>query len=230
MEMEEMEKHIKQLLELGYIQPSLSPFGALVLFVKKPLSTELRMVIDYRALNKLTKRIAFPLPRIDEMLDHLTGATCYSLIDLRQAYHQAKLQESDVPKTVFRTPLGSYEYLTLSFGLVNAPSAFLSLMNKIFSDTPYGCILYKFVMVYLDDIIIYSKNEAEHEKHLRIVLDVLKQHNLIAAIHKCKLYQREVLFLGHVVSAEGVKVDPAKVTAVKDFPLPQDITCVHSRA
>jgi hypothetical protein len=132
-EMEEMEKQIRQLLELGYIQPSLSPFGAPVLFVKKPRSTELRMCIDYRAINHLTRRIAFPLPRIDEMLDHLTGAKVFSLIDLRQAYHQAKVLDSDVPKTAFRTPFGHYEYLTLSFGLLNAPSAFQSLMNKISS-------------------------------------------------------------------------------------------------
>jgi hypothetical protein len=185
-EMEEMEKQIRQLLELGYIQPSLSPFGAPVLFVKKPRSTELRMCIDYRAINRLTRRIAFPLPRIDEMLDHLTGAKVFSLVDLRQAYHQAKVLDSDVPKTAFRTPFGHYEYLTLSFGLVNAPSAFQSLMNKLFSKH-----LYKFVMVYLDDIIVYSKSEAEHEKHLRIVLDILKQHNLTAAHWKCSFYQKK---------------------------------------
>jgi hypothetical protein len=222
-EMEEMEKQIRQLLELGYIQPSLSPFGAPVLFVKKPRSTELRMCIDYRAINRLTRRIAFPLPRIDEMLDHLTGAKVFSLIDLRQAYHQAKLLDSDVPKTAFRSPFGHYEYLTLSFGLVNAPSAFQSLMNKLFSQH-----LYKFVMVYLDDIIVYSKSEAEHEQHLRIVLDVLKQHSLTAAIHKCSFYQKEVLFLGHVVSAEGVRVDPAKVSAVRDFPVPTDVSHLRS--
>jgi hypothetical protein len=174
-EMEEMEKQIQQLLELGYIQPSLSPFGAPVLFVKKPRSTELRMCIDCRGINKLTARIA----------DHLTGAKVFSLIDLRQAYHQAKLLDSDVPKTAFRTPFGHYEYLTLSFGLVNAPSAFQSLMNKLFSKH-----LYNFVMVYLDDIIVYSKSEAEHDEHLRIVLDILKQHNLTAAHWKCSFYQK----------------------------------------
>jgi hypothetical protein len=122
------------------------------------------MVVDYRAINKLTKRVAFPLPRIDAMLDHLSNSTCYSLIDLRQAYHQAKLVDSDVPKTAFRTPFGHFEYLTLSFGLVNAPSAFQSLMDKLFA--PY---LYKFCMVYLDDIIIFSKTEQELMMMMRIV-------------------------------------------------------------
>jgi hypothetical protein len=222
-EMEEMENQIQQLLELGYIQPSLSPFGAPVLFVKKPRSTELRMCFDYRAINRLTRRIAFPLPRIDEMLDHLTGAKVFSLVDLRQAYHQAKLLDSDVPKTSFRSPFGHYDYLTLSFGLVNAPSAFQSLMNKLFSKH-----LYKFVMVYLDDIIVYSKSEAEHEQHLRIVLDILKQHNLTAAHWKCSFYQKEVLFLGHIVDADGVRVDPAKVKAVKEFPVPTDVSHLRS--
>ena len=157
-ELEELDRQITKLLELGYIQPSLSPYGAPVLFVKKPRSTELRMVVDYRAINKLTRRIPLPLPRIDEMLDHLAGSKVVSLLDLRQAYHQAKLQSSDVPKTAFRTPLGHYdhnEYLTLSFGLVNAPSAFQNLMNTIFSKH-----LHKLEMVYLDDIIVFSKNEA----------------------------------------------------------------------
>jgi hypothetical protein len=222
-EMEEMEKQIQQLLELGYIQPSLSPFGAPVLFVKKPRSTELRMCIDYRAINRLTRRIAFPLPRIDEMLDHLTGAKVFSLIDLRQAYHQAKVLDTDVPKTAFRTPFGHYEYLTLSFGLVNAPSAFQSLMNKLFAKH-----LYKFVMVYLDDIIVYSKSEAEHEKHLRIILNILKENNLTAAHWKCSFYQKEVLFLGHIVDEQGVRVDPAKVKAVKEFPTPTDVSHLRS--
>lgn len=223
MEMEEMEKQIKLLLELGYIRPSQSPYGAPVLFVKKPRSTELRMVIDYRALNKLTKRNAFPLPRIDDMLDHLAGAKVFSLIDLRQAYHQCRLVESDVPKTAFRTPLGHYEYLTLSFGLTNAPAAFQSVMNRLFSKH-----MYKFVMIYLDDILVFSKDAEEHSRHLRVVLDILREANLTVALHKCKFYQEEVLFLGHIVSGSGVKVDPAKVRAVNDFPRPADVHHLRS--
>jgi hypothetical protein len=141
-EMEEMQKQITQLLELGYIRPPASPYGAPVLFVKKPRSADLRTVIDYRALNKLTRRNAFPLPRIDVLFDHLAGAKVFSLIDLRQAYHQIKIKESDVPKTAFRTPFGHYEYVTLSFGLVNAPAAFQSVMNQIFAP-----MLYKYCLV-----------------------------------------------------------------------------------
>jgi hypothetical protein len=223
LEMEEMQKQIAALLELGYITPSQSPYGAPVLFVKKPRSNELRMVIDYRAINKLSKRNAFPLPRIDDMLDHLAGATTFSLIDLRQAYHQCRLVDSDVPKTAFRTPLGHYEYVTLSFGLTNAPAAFQSVMNKLFSKH-----LYKFVMVYLDDILVFSKNAAEHTKHLRMVLDILRDAKLTVAIHKCKFYQEEVLFLGHIISGTGVKADPAKVQAVTDFPRPTDVPHLRS--
>jgi hypothetical protein len=181
------------------------------------------MVIDYRAINKLSKRNAFPLPRIDDMLDHLAGATTFSLIDLRQAYHQCRLVDSDVPKTAFRTPLGHYEYVTLSFGLTNAPAAFQSVMNKLFSKH-----LYKFVMVYLDDILVFSKNAAEHTKHLRMVLDILRDAKLTVAIHKCKFYQEEVLFLGHIISGTGVKADPAKVQAVTDSPRPTDVPHLRS--
>jgi hypothetical protein len=223
--MEKKEKQIKTLLELGYIQPSQSPCGAPVLFVKKPRSTELRMVIDYRALNKLTKRNAYPLPRIDldDMLDHLAGAKVFSLIDLRQAYHQCKIVDSDVPKTAFRTPLGHYEYVTLRFGLTNAPAAFQSVVNRLFSKQ-----MYKFVMVYLDDILIFSKNEAEHAAHLRAVLEILGNAQLTVAIQKCKFYQKELLFLGHIVSGDGVKVDPAKIQAVKQFPRPTDVHHLRS--
>jgi hypothetical protein len=199
MEMEEMEKQITNLLDLGYIRPSQSPYGAPVLFVTKPRSTDLRMVIDYRVLISITRRIGYPLPRIDTMLDHLASAKVFSLIDLRQAYHQAKLLPSDVPRTAFRTPLGHHEYLTLSFGLVNAPAAFQSIMNKIFAQH-----MYKFVMVYLDDILMFSNNEGDHAKHLRIVLDILKSHNLTVAIFKCKFYKSQVLFLGHIISGESV--------------------------
>eukprot|EP00882_Tetradesmus_deserticola_P000856 GHRQ01000930.1.p1 GENE.GHRQ01000930.1~~GHRQ01000930.1.p1 ORF type:complete len:1344 (+),score=98.92 GHRQ01000930.1:408-4034(+) len=223
LEMQEMQKQIGQLLQLGYIQPSSSPFGCPVLFVKKPRSTELRMVIDYRHLNRLTKRNGFPLPRIDVLLDHLAGAKVFSLVDLRQAYHQCKLQPTDVPKTAFRTPFGHYEFLTLSFGLVNAPAAFQSVMNRIFSP-----MLYKYCLVYLDDILIFSKSAAEHAVHLRAVLDVLKANSLTVAIHKCTLNQPSVLFLGHIVSAAGVAADPSKVTALQDFPIPQDVSHLRS--
>jgi hypothetical protein len=131
--------------------------------------------------------------------------------------------DTDVPKTSFRTPFGHYEYLTLRFGLVNAPSAFQSLMNELFAKH-----LHKFVMVYLDDIIVYSKSEAEHEKHLRIILNILKENNLTATHWKCSFYQKEVLFLGHIVDEQGVRVDPAKMKAVKEFPAPADVSHLRS--
>jgi hypothetical protein len=142
------------------------------------------MCIDYRALNKLTKRNAFPLPRIDVLFDHLAGAKVFSLVDLRQAYHQVKVVESDIPKTAFRTPFGHYEYVTLSFGLVNAPAAFQSVMNRIFSP-----MLYKFCLVYLDDILIFSKDAASHAQHIRAVLDVLRENKLTVSKFKCNFNQ-----------------------------------------
>lgn len=217
LEMEELERRIKELLDLGYIQPSTSPYGAPVLFVKKPRSTELRLVIDYRALNKMTLRNRFPIPRIDTLLDSLAGSKIYSSIDLRQAYHQIKLVDSDRPKSAFRTPMGHYEWVTLSMGLTNAPAVFQSVMNNIFR--PY---LGKFVVVYLDDICVYSKTEEEHVKHLKLVLDKLKENKLTVAWHKCHFFRSELLFLGHIVTADGVKADPAKVESVAKYPTPKD--------
>jgi hypothetical protein len=218
-----MEKRIAELLALGYIRPSSSPYGAPVLFVKKPRSTELRMVVDYRALNKLTKRNGFPLPRVDVLFDHLAGSKVFSLIDLRNAYHQCKLQPADIPRTAFRTPFGHYEFLTLSFGLMNAPAAFQSVMNKIFSK-----LLYKCCLVYLDDILVFSKTAAEHAQHLRAVLDILKNNRLTVALHKCNLNQSSVLFLGHIISNKGVATDPAKVAALQQFPVPTDVPHLRS--
>jgi hypothetical protein len=217
LEMAELERRIKELLDNGYIQPSTSPYGAPVLFVKKPRSEELRLVIDYRQLNKLTLRNRHPIPRIDDLLDSLSGAQIFSSVDLRQAYHQIKLVDSDRPKTAFRTPFGHYEWVTLSMGLTNAPAIFQSVVNNIFR--PY---LGKFVVVYLDDICVFSKTEEEHIKHLKLVLDKLKKFKLTVAWHKCHFFQQELLFLGHIVTANGVKADPAKVEAVAKYPRPRD--------
>jgi hypothetical protein len=215
--MAELEKRIKELLDNGYIQPSTSPYGAPVLFVKKPRSEELRLVIDYRQLNRLTLRNRHPIPRIDDLLDSLSGSKVFSSIDLRQAYHQIRLVDSDRPKTAFRTPFGHYEWVTLSMGLTNAPAIFQAVVNNIFR--PY---LGKFVVVYLDDICVFSKTEEEHTKHLKMVLDKLQEFKLTVAWHKCHFYQQEILFLGHIVTQNGVKADPAKVTAVAQYPQPRD--------
>ena len=160
--MEELEKQLKEYLGNGWIRPSQSPYGAPILFVKKKDGTT-RMCTDYRVLNKITKKNVYPLPRIDELLDRLQGARFFTKVDLRQGYHQIRIQDADVEKTAFRTRYGHYEYLVLPFGLTNAPATFMGLMNEVFR--PY---LDKSVVVYLDDILIYSRTWKDHfEAHLR---------------------------------------------------------------
>ncbi|KAG8501449.1 hypothetical protein CXB51_003789 [Gossypium anomalum] len=161
------------------------------------------MCIDYRQLNKLTIKNKYPLPRIDDLFDQLRGASVFSKIDLRSGYHQLRVKEGDIHKTAFRTRYGHYEFLVIPFGLTNAPAAFMDLMNRVFQ--PY---LDRFVVVFIDDILVYSKTETKHDEHLRIVLQVLREKELYAKFSKCEFWLREVTFLGHVVSAEGIKVDP----------------------
>ncbi|KAA3473691.1 DNA/RNA polymerases superfamily protein [Gossypium australe] len=201
-ELVELKAQIQELLDRGFIRPSVSPWGAPVLFVKKK-DGSMRMCIDYRQLNKLTIKNKYPLPRIDDLFDQLKGAAVFSKIDLRSGYHQLKVKEADIHKTAFRTRYGHYEFLVMPFGLTNAPAAFMDMMNRVFQ--PY---LDQFVVVFIDDILVYSKSEVEHDKHLRVVLQVLREK---------KLYANEVAFLGHVVSAEGIRVDPRKIEAVLDW-------------
>ena len=208
---------VRGLLAKGYIQPSSGPYGSPVIFVAKADGT-LRMCIDYRALNKQTVKNRYPLPRIDDMFDQLQGATVFSSIDLQSAYHQVRLKPEDVPKMAFTTPMGLYESLVLTFGLTNAPGTFQSVMNVVLKD-----VIGKFVLVYLDDLVIYSKTAEEHVEHVRIVLDLLRKHQLYAKLPKCKFMQPELKFLGHIVGARGLQVDPKKVAIVQDWPVP---TCV----
>ena len=217
-ELDELRKQLEDLTQHGFIQPSRSPFGAPVLFVKKK-GGELRMCVDYRALNKITIKNKYPLPRIDELLDRLHGAKWFSKIDLRSGYHQVRIHPDDVSKTAFRTRYGHYEFLVLPFGLCNAPGTFMHLMQQIFRDH-----LDNFVIVFLDDILIYSKTEADHEKHLKIVLELLRKHKLYGKKSKCEFFKQRVSFLGHVVSSEGVSMEQDKVQAVRDWPIP---TSVH---
>ena len=179
----------------------------------------LRMCIDYQALNKQTVKSRCPLPRIDDLFDKLQGAQVFSSIDLQSAYYQVRLKPEDVPKTAFTTPMGLYEFRVLCFGLTNAPGTFQNIMNDVLKD-----VIGKFVLVYLDDIVIFSKNEAEHYKHLRIVLQLLREHKLYANLAKCKFVQPELQFLGHVVGAQGLRVDPKKVSIVQDWPVPKTRT------
>ncbi|KAJ9567767.1 LOW QUALITY PROTEIN: hypothetical protein OSB04_003733 [Centaurea solstitialis] len=199
-EMKEMMTQLQELSEKGFIRPSSSPWGAPVLFVKKK-DGSMRMCIDYHELNKVTVKNRYPLPRIDDLFDQLQGAGCFSKIDLRSGYHQVRVKEDDVPKTAFRTRYGHYEFLVMPFGLTNAPAVFMDLMNRVCR--PF---LDKSVIVFIDDILVYSKDEAEHERHLREVLNVLKNEKLYAKFSKCEFWLHEVQFLGHVVSRDGIKV------------------------
>jgi hypothetical protein len=169
-ELVELKKQIDELLEKGYIRPSTSPWAAPILFVEKKDGTK-RMCIDYRALNEVTIKNKYPLPRIEDLFDQLRGASVFSKIDLRSGYHQLRIRPSDIPKTTFITKYGLYEFTVMSFGLTNAPAFFMNLMNNVFMD-----YLDKFVVVFIDDILIYSQSEEEHASHLRMVLQRLREH------------------------------------------------------
>ncbi|KAL0536830.1 hypothetical protein IC582_025792 [Cucumis melo] len=221
-ELKELKMQLQELVDKGYIRPTVSPWGAPVLFVKKKDGT-LRLCIDYRQLNKVTIRNKYPLPRIDDLFDQLRGAALFSKIDLRSGYHQLKVRESDIAKTSFRTRYGLYEFRVMPFGLTNAPAVFMDLMNRIFHR-----YLDQFVIVFIDDILVYSVDRESHEEHLRIVLQTLREKQLYAKFSKCEFWLEQVVFLGHVVSAKGVSVDPHKVEAVVNWERPISVTEVRS--
>ncbi|KAL0556805.1 hypothetical protein IC582_005322 [Cucumis melo] len=190
-ELKELKVQLQELLDKGFIRSSVSPWGAPVLFVKKKDGL-MRLCIDYRELNKVTVKNRYPLPRIDDLFDQLQGATVFSKIDLRSGYHQLRIKDGDVPKTTFRSRYGHYEFIVMSFGLTNAPAVFMDLMNRVFRE-----FLDTFVIVFMDDILIYSKTEAEHEEHLRIVLQTLRDNKLYAKFSKCEFWLKQVRsFLG----------------------------------
>ena len=178
-ELKELKVQMEELVSKGFVRPSTSPWGALVLFVKKK-DGSLRLCMNYRELNKVTIRNQYLLPWIDDLFDQLQGARVFSKIDLRSGYHQLKIRSEDVPKTDFRTRYGHYEFLVILFGLTNAPAAFMDLMNRIFQ--PY---LDQFVIVFIDDILIYSSSKEDHEEHLRVFLQILREHQLYAKLSKC---------------------------------------------
>ena len=169
------------------------------------------MCVDYRALNRVTVHNRYPLPRIDELLDRLRGAKLFTKIDLRSGYHQIRVQPDDVHKTEFRTRYGHFEFLVLPFGLTNAPATFINLMHTIFRE-----LLDDFVIIFLDDILVYSRDVETHVTHVRQTLEILRQNRLYAKVSKCAFFQSSVESLGHIASAEGLSVDPAKVQAVQD--------------
>ncbi|TYK27113.1 hypothetical protein E5676_scaffold478G00020 [Cucumis melo var. makuwa] len=210
-EMKELKVQLQELLDKGFIRPSMSPWGAPVLFVKKKDGL-MRLCIDYRELNKVTIKNRYPLPRIDDLFDQLQGATVFSKIDLHSGYHQLRIRDSDIPKTAFHSRYGHYEFIVMSFGLTNALAVFMDLMNKVFKD-----FLDMFVIVFIDDILVYSKTEVEHEDHLHQVLGTLRANKLGAKFSKCEFWLKKVSFLGHVGSSEGVSVDPTKIEAVTSW-------------
>nr|GFB71734.1 putative reverse transcriptase domain-containing protein [Tanacetum cinerariifolium] len=199
----------------GFIRPSSSPWGAPVLFVKKK-DGSFWMCIDYRELNKLTVKNRYPLPRIEDLFDQLQRSRVYSKIDLRSGYHQLRVREEDIPKTAFRTRYGHYEFQVMPFGLTNAPAVFMDLMNRVCK--PY---LDRFVIVFINDILIYSKKRKKHEGHLKLILKLLKEGELYAKFSKCEFWLSKVQFLGHVIDSEGIHVDPAKIEAIKDWESPK---------
>ncbi|GJW46385.1 putative reverse transcriptase domain-containing protein [Tanacetum coccineum] len=197
-EMKELSDQLKELSDKGFIRPSSSPWGAPVLFVKKK-DGSFRMCIDYQELNKLMVKNRYPLPRIDDLFDQLQGSSVYSKIDMRSGYHQLRVREKYIPKTAFRTRYGHYEFQVMPFGLTNAPAVFMDLMNRV-------CKLYldKFITVFIDDILIYSKSKQEHEKHLKLILKLLKKEQF-----------------------QGIHVDPAKIESIKDWASPKTATEIH---
>nr|XP_043615964.1 uncharacterized protein LOC122587868 [Erigeron canadensis] len=199
-----------------------SPWGAPILFVKKK-DGSMRMCIDYRELNKLTVKNRYPLPRIDDLFDQLQGASYFSKIDLRLGYYQIPVQDGDVPKTAFRTRYGHYEFLVMPFGLTNAPAIFMDLMNRVCR--PF---LDKFVIMFIDDILVYSQKNTDHEQHLQSILQLLRDEKLYAKFSKCEFWLRQVQFLGHVVDEQGIHVDPAKIEAIKKWEAPKAPTEVRS--
>jgi hypothetical protein len=182
-----------------------------------------RMCVDYRSLNEVTIKNKYPLPRIEDLFDQMKGAGVFLKIDLRSGYHELRIQELDIPKTAFRTWYGLYEYTVMSFGLTNAPAYYMYLMNKVFME-----YLDKFVVVFIDDILIFSKMKEEHEKHLRMVLEKLRSIQLYAKFCKCEFWLTEVAFFGHVISTGGVSVDPGKVRDVLNWMPPTNVSAIQS--
>jgi hypothetical protein len=213
----ELKKQIEELLSKGFIYPSSSPWGAPTLFVDKKDGSR-RMCVDYRSFNEVTIKNKYPLLPIEDLFDQMRGAKVFSKIDLRSGYHQLKIRMEDIPKTAFTSRYGLYEFTVMSFGLTNAPAYFLYLMKKVFME-----YLDKLVVVFINDILVFSRNEEEHEEHLRLVLQKLREHQLYAKFSKCDFWLKEVSFLGNIITDGGIVVDPSKVQDVLNWNPPKNV-------
>jgi hypothetical protein len=222
LELKELQLQLEELMKKGYMRPSVSPWGAPVLFLKKK-DGALRLCINFRELNKVTVKNKYPLSRIDDLFDQLKDAKIFSKIDLRSGYHQVRIKDEDISKTVFRTRYGNYEFTLVPFGLSNAPVVFMCLMNGVFRD-----YLENFVIVFLDDILVYSKLKEENEQHLRMVLWVLRENQLYAKLIKCSFYQEHIHYLGHIISKDGIVVYPEKIEAIREWSVPKNVMEVRS--
>ena len=219
---DELEEQVKSLLAQGFIRPSQSPYGAPVLFVPKK-DGRWRMCIDYRALNCQTIKDRYPLPRIDTLLDRLGSAEVFTKLDLASGYHQISMDEGSIYRTAFTTSLGQWEFLVMPFGMCDAPATFQKLMDKVFAVE-----INQFFLVYLDDILIFSKPVEEHCEHLKIALEQLQEAKLFGRIHKCEFLKTRVDYLGYEVSEQGIHASPEKVKAVVNWPRPQTVHDVRS--
>jgi hypothetical protein len=223
LEYPELEKQVTEFLKDGILEVSQSPYGAPVLFVPKPNGRGLRLYVDYRALNSITSKNRCTIPRIDDLLDAVAGSSFFTSLDLTSGYHQILISEEDRPKTAFRTPFGHFQFKVQIEGLTNAPATFQTVMNSILH--PY---IRKFVVVYIDDILIFSKSEAEHQAHVRLVLKVLKREKFFVCKAKSSFAQSEIKYLGHIVDKQGSRPNPKEVEAVQTWPVPKNVHDVRS--
>jgi len=219
---EEADKYISENLAKGFIRPSKSPAAYPVLFQRKK-DGSLRFCVDYRKLNEVTVKDSYPLPLYNLFFEEIRGSNYFTKLDLKAAYNLVRIRKGDEYKTAFRTRRGQYEYLVMPFGLTNAPAVFQRFINFVLND-----FINKFVVVYLDDILIYSRTLEEHKEHVKAVLKALKENHLLVNLEKCLFHVKELEFLGHVISGKFIKTDPKKLEAVLSWPEPTTVKQVQS--